>query len=55
MVRDTFESKVLFFRVLKLVIEGDDVLQAGPKLVEVNELNWGKKTLIVCLMAVQQQ
>ena len=44
MVRDTLESKVLFFKVLNIVIEVDDVLQAGPKLVEVNELNWEENT-----------
>lgn len=47
MVRGTCESKVLFFKVLKIVTEVDDVLQAGPKLFEVNELNWEKNTYSV--------
>lgn len=53
MVRDTFESEVLFFKVLKIIIEIGDVLQAVPKLVEVNELNW-EKILTVCPMVIQQ-
>lgn len=48
MVRDTFELKVLFLKVLKkIIIEVDDVLQAMPKLFEVNELTWGKNTYSV--------